>query len=582
LLAVAMLAVGGLSLVSLAAPEPARAIPLNPLDPLQDILGAGVDVVVDGVGGMAVESLQAIFNALFAWPAKLINRELLGWLVAVPDYAIHPQTSRSAGDGSNLAQLGTTTSAMAFAALGAVATVSGIRYWAAGLTGAGGLEALEGLGRTVGAALFIVLWPWLFRHAADLANEAGAGLLGSGSVLDDTARMLGVAFAAGVVFNILAVLIAVGAAVLLLALLLTKIAVSATTALVFVGMPLAVMLWPVPELAWIARTMMRAFAVVLAIPLLWAVCFATFAAVGVDALALKGAGKVVDALVLPLVALALLWVTVVAPRTLARMAMLGAHGGGFVGRAASYVVARRADAAVAQKLVPAIAAVGGPAAGAAAATVAASARGPGAAGSSRDRSRGGAQGGADGGAPASRASTATGRSDVPSITPEGVAPPPTGGGLRTPSWSEIRDRVPVELAAAAARERATTPADVARAMRSLPQDARDGVSSLMASRGGQIRGLMAEQAARADVSARERDAYRVLAAASDTARAQGISAFTSTVIEPRPDSSRIAAPLADGGPFAPAQAQPPPASEPGAGEGASTPPLRGPDDPPGG
>ena len=324
-------ALGAVAVVSLASPEPARAIPINPLDPLDDILGAGVDAITGGIGGMATEALEAIFKALFAWPAKMINRELLGWLVAVPDYAIHPETARAAGDGSNLAQLGATTSAMGFAALGAVATVSGIRYWAAGLTGSGGLEALEGLGRTVGAALFIVLWPWLFRHAADLANEAGSGLLGSGSVLDDTARLLAVAFAAGVAFNILAILIAIGAAVLFLMLLLTKIVVSATTALVFVGMPLAVMLWPVPELAWIARTAMRAFAVVLAIPLLWAVCFATFAAVGIDALALKGAGKVVDALVMPLVALALLWVTVVAPRSLARMAMFGAQGGGFVG-----------------------------------------------------------------------------------------------------------------------------------------------------------------------------------------------------------------------------------------------------------
>lgn len=350
LLTVAALALAAVSLVSLASPESARAIAIDPLDPIEDVLGAGVDVVTGGIGGLAVEGLGAIIKALFAWPAKVINRELLGWLVAVPDYAIHPETARAGHDGSNLAQLGATTSAMAFAALGAVATVSGIRYWAAGLTGSGGLEALEGLARTVGAALFIVLWPWLFRHAADLANEAGSGLLGSGSVLDDTARLLAVAFVAGVAFNILAILIAIGAAVLFLALLLTKIAVSATTALVFVGMPLAIMLWPIPELAWIARTAMRAFATVLAIPLLWAVCFATFAAVGIDALSLKGAGKVVDALVMPLVGLALLWLTVVAPRTLARMAMFGAQGGGLAGRTVSTLVARRADAAVAQKI----------------------------------------------------------------------------------------------------------------------------------------------------------------------------------------------------------------------------------------
>jgi len=388
LLASGPLALGVVLLVSLASPEPARAIEINPLDPIEDLLGAGMDAVTGGIGGMAVEGLGAIIKALFAWPAKIINRELLGWLVAVPDYAIHPGTARAGGDGSNLAQLGATTSAMAFAALGAVATVSAIRYWATGLAGSGGLEALERLARTVAAALFIVLWPWLFRHAAELANEAGSGLLGSGRVLDDTARLLAVAFVAGVAFNILAILIAIGAAVLFLALLLTKVAVSATTALVFVGMPLAVMLWPVPELAWIARTAMRAFATVLAIPLLWAVCFATFAAVGIDALSLKGAGKVVDALVLPLVALALLWLTVVAPRTLARMAMLGAQGGGFVGRTASYLVARRADAAVAQTIPAALGGrAGGPGVGVAGAATMA---GPAAANRARSGRLGGA------------------------------------------------------------------------------------------------------------------------------------------------------------------------------------------------
>ncbi len=124
-----------------------------------------------------------------------------------------------------------------------------------------------------------MLWPWLFRHSADLANEAGRGLLGNGSVLDDTARLLAAAFAAAIASNILAILVAIIAAMLFLALLVCKIAVSAATALVFVGMPLALMLWPIPELAWIARTAMRAFATVLVIPLAWAVSFATFAAI---------------------------------------------------------------------------------------------------------------------------------------------------------------------------------------------------------------------------------------------------------------------------------------------------------------
>jgi hypothetical protein len=340
------------SVLSLAWPEPAEAIVIpNPLDPIGDVLGAGAEAVVGEIPKLAVNAFGAIIKVLFAWPAKLINRELLAWLVAVPDYAIHPDTTGGGRNGSNLAQLGATTSAMAFAALGAVGTVATIRFWAAGLTGSGGFEALEGLARTVGAALFIVLWPWLFRHLAGLSNAASEGLLGSGSVIDDTSRLLALAFAAGIAFNVLSILIAPAAAVLFIGLLLVKIAVSMTTALVFVGVPLAVMLWPIPELAWIARTAMRAFVTVLVVPLAWAVCFATFAAVGIDAVSLKGAGKFVDALVMPLVAIALLWLTVVLPRTLAHLAMFGAlSSGGFISRAVSYVVARRADAALTQAL----------------------------------------------------------------------------------------------------------------------------------------------------------------------------------------------------------------------------------------
>ncbi len=128
------------ALLITAAPAVA-AVP-GPLGVIGDALEAGADAVTGGVGGLAVESFGAILKALFAWPAKLINRELLAWLVAVPDYAIHPETTRSGDGGSNLAQLGATTSAMAFAALGAVGTVAAVRYWAAGLTGSGGFEAL--------------------------------------------------------------------------------------------------------------------------------------------------------------------------------------------------------------------------------------------------------------------------------------------------------------------------------------------------------------------------------------------------------------------------------------------------------
>src|SRR3954447_15864783 len=344
-----LVAVGVAAVGSLGGADEARALPPVPIGPLGPAIGAGVDAITGGLGGAAVDGFSALLGKLFAWPAEVINRHLLAWLVAVPDYAISPQSTSAGRARSNLAELASTTSAMAFALLAAVGTVAGLRYWAAGLSGSGGFDALEGLARTVGAALFGVAWPWLFRHAADLSNAAARGLLGSGSVLDDTSRLLGVAFASAVSLNFLSIVIACGAGLLFVGLLMCKIVASASTALVFAGMPLAVVLWVIPELEWVARAAMRAFAVVLVIPVAWALCFATFAAVGMDALALKGAGAPADSLLMPLVALALLWVTLALPRQLARLALLGGFArGGFGARMGSYVAARRADAAIGQ------------------------------------------------------------------------------------------------------------------------------------------------------------------------------------------------------------------------------------------
>ena len=371
-------------------------------------------------------------------------------------------------------------------------------------------------------------------------------------MIDDTARVLAVAFAAAVAFHFMSIAIAVGAALLLLGLLLTKIAVSVTTALVFVAMPFAVMVWPFPELAWITRTAMRAFATVLVIPLAWAVCFATFAAVGVDALALKGAGKVVDALVMPLVAVALLWVMVALPKTLARMAMFGAMGaGGFVSRTASHLAARRVDPVLSQ-FVPAAfggtrgsgsatAAIEQPSAGAGGRGTARGGGGDPAASSTKRAGAAaraatavvGAGAGAGAGAAATGAAGAAsgGRGWTPPAGVDGgigrQAGTASGGGLRSPSWQEVKEHVPVELAAAAARQRSTTRADVAAAMRALPVNAQRAVMNLMDANGGQIRGQMAHQAARGDLSDREREAFRTLAAATPEVRAEGMSDFVS-------------------------------------------------------
>ena len=227
--------------------------------------------------------------------------------------------------------------------LGAVATISTIRYWAAGFAGGGdsGFAALEGLTRTVGAALFLAIWPWLFDTAVSLTNLFTNSLLGSGAVVHSVSHLLAAGLGAGIALNFtpiglfLDIAIAVAASLLFLGLLLVKIVVSISTVLVFVGMPLAVVAWPV--VPWIARAAMRAFAVCLLVPVMWALCFAASAAVSLNAISFN-ASSVLNALLEPLVAIVLLWVMLRLPIHLAKVAMLGAAplGGGFASRAVSY------------------------------------------------------------------------------------------------------------------------------------------------------------------------------------------------------------------------------------------------------
>ena len=198
---------------------------------------------------------------------------------------------------------------MAGAALGAVATISVARFWAAGLAGSGG-SAVEGLARTVGAALLLPIWPWLFHTAVALANDASTGLLGSASVTKASANLLAVGVGAGVGLGFLGVglfvsiVMAVVASILFLGLLMMKVVLAVSTVLVFVGMPIAIVLSPV--VPWISRALVRAFAVCLAVPLVWAVCFAASGAMLNDGLFLKGSSGFFDALLEPLAAIALL------------------------------------------------------------------------------------------------------------------------------------------------------------------------------------------------------------------------------------------------------------------------------------
>ena len=508
-------------------------------NPLSPILGG----LSSGIVGLAVKAFEAIIKALFTPLAKFVTVALIGWLTAIPNFAQ-----------GHVAQLEHTVAAICGGVLGAVATMSVIRYWLAGFAGGGdsGFSALEGLVRTVGAALFIAIWPWLFQKAIGLANLLSSSLLGSGTTVHDVAKLLEAGLAGTAVGSLsgiglfLGIAIAVAASLLFLGLLLLKIVVSVSTILLFVGMPFAAVLWPITP--WIARLVGRAFAVCLAVPVLWALSFAAAGALMVDTLTLNqltfSANGVLNTLLSPLVAIVLLYVMLKLPIHLSRVAMLGgaALGGGFVSRAVSYAAGsqmrdaakqhlpdslggrsekQQSESPTAGRLRRAATVAGAAASGGAGAAAAGAAAARGATASSAAGATGaGSALGAAGTGAKTAAGSANGRAYTPPQTAGGRGAA-SQSGLQAPAYNEERHLGEIDHARARALGNPVSVEQAKGALQSLSAASQVGAKNLAAEHGQGAQEHYAYQAT-GEWWPEERDAWRTLAAASPEVRAEAL------------------------------------------------------------
>jgi hypothetical protein len=109
-------------------------------------------------------STSLIDQLVHSWFPKFEGRftmNLITWLTQIPNFdpgALHPLTAGAARTHIDVAL--TVTTMVALGGLGAVSTLSVARYWIAGLStrGSGGIEAVEGLSRTLLAVALILLW----------------------------------------------------------------------------------------------------------------------------------------------------------------------------------------------------------------------------------------------------------------------------------------------------------------------------------------------------------------------------------------------------------------------------------------
>jgi hypothetical protein len=301
----------GVAAVALTAlaPSDAQAIDLTP-----DI-GIGIPNPVDALPGpsdLVKKVFEFFFKTFFGIEAK-VTRRVVEWLIATPVFT----------DARQYAQLNELRSYVAIAAWALftlVFTVSGVRYYASGFTSGGAYEAVEALTRGAMAAGALAVYPQIFEALTVATNYLTYGLIHAPHVDAGVTKMLEAATVANLTPLGIGTIAGVVAVIFLVLLVITKIVLATVLALIFVGGPLAIALWPLPETSWLARTMMQSLFGALLWPVVWALCFSLFAVMGSSAFTLDGSFG--TELVKPWVAVAALFVSFKAPQLLARQAML--------------------------------------------------------------------------------------------------------------------------------------------------------------------------------------------------------------------------------------------------------------------
>ncbi len=252
----------------------------------------------------------------------------------------------------NVHFVGRLTQAIALAGLAAIATMAVFRFWIAGfgIGGGAGFQAIEGLSRTLLSAGMILCWPAFFGLTIALANSATMALLDNDMVRMQIDAAFGLVWMGSSAFDVSGLMIFVvtgGALLLTVGLVMMKVFLGAAMVFLYLAMPILIALRPMPDLAWLSAAAVRSYTVCLTVPLMWALLFAGFGAVGADALGFKarpGDGELNAVLIRPLTMLAMLAFAVQLPKSLARAALMGAlspsgsagrSGGGFLSRAAS-------------------------------------------------------------------------------------------------------------------------------------------------------------------------------------------------------------------------------------------------------
>ena len=233
------------------------------------------------VGGILKTIAKLLFNVLAGaflpgW-LKHAPQNALRWLIALPDPADPVQWP-------TMHRLEQDTTAVAIAFLPLTFAIAVLRYTASSVTG-GAHHPAESIGRLVGAAAGLLLFPWGFENAVAAVNVTTSTLLGFASIDHGLQRALTLMFAGGVAFGVtgpVVALLVIGAILLAVGLVIVKVGVLALFAILYVAGPLALALSPVPELRGVWRLWLGILVALALIPVGWCLIFAVAGAISAD------------------------------------------------------------------------------------------------------------------------------------------------------------------------------------------------------------------------------------------------------------------------------------------------------------
>lgn len=275
---------------SLATPDSAQAVSIpTPLDLLPG--GSSLNPV-----NWAVDSFKAILKYIFGDQVDDLGRNLMSLLLAIPLLT----------DKQHFVQLNNYreyVSGAAWGILGLSFVVSSLRYWLSSYAGSGAYEAMQGFMRTTVAIMMLMIFPIVFDQLSRFVNAFTSALV----VNDVVGKGLGDGLVGTMTLYTgggFGMIIGLAAVVMAFFLLIVKVVITALLAVLFVASPLAIALWPIEETSFLMKSLFSAIGGALLFPIIWALCFATFAVLNTDALFPGRHGSLIDSILSPLVILA--------------------------------------------------------------------------------------------------------------------------------------------------------------------------------------------------------------------------------------------------------------------------------------